>query len=129
MTKQTRNGRKWSCKTSCLACTFFSICKLLLDKKWKKLLPFAKVFSLANEVFFDFRESFLREIRPKNYYSRKFLWKISRLLDLAKVSAPKVCTINFSNMNPSALINLEMFFVCFSVIMMIWKRWTRLVEK
>ena len=51
------------------------------------MLPFAKVFSLANEMFFDFRESFLREIRPKNYYSRKFLSKISRFFDLAKVSA------------------------------------------
>ena len=36
MTKRTRIGRKQSCKTSCLACTFFSICKLLLDKKRKK---------------------------------------------------------------------------------------------
>ena len=67
---------------------FFSICKLLLDKKKKnkekkrKLLPFAKVFSLANEVFFD-----LREIRPKNYYSWKFLSKILRFFDLAKVFA------------------------------------------
>ena len=46
----------------------------------------AKVFFLANEEFFDFRESFLREIRPKNYYSRTFL--SSRFFDLAKVSAP-----------------------------------------
>ena len=52
-----------------------------------------KVFSLANEVFFDFRESFLREIRPKNYYSRKFLSKFSRFFDLAKVSAPKVISV------------------------------------
>ena len=40
--------------------------------------------------FFDFRESILREICPKNYYSRKFLSKISRFFDLAKVSAPKI---------------------------------------
>ena len=64
MTKRTRNGRKRSCKISCLACTFFSICKRLLDKK-KKIVA---ILSLANEVFFDFRESFLREIRPKNYF-------------------------------------------------------------
>ena len=43
---------------------FVNVC---LTKK-RKLLPFAKVISLANEVFFDFRESFLREIRPKNYF-------------------------------------------------------------
>ena len=79
MMKRAQNGRKRSCKTSCLAYTFFSICKLLLDKKKKKekkekkrkLLPFTKVFSLANEVFFFFCESFLHEIRPKDYYSRK----------------------------------------------------------
>ena len=56
-------------------------------KKKRKLLPFAKVFSLANEVFFYFCESFLRKILPKNYYSRKFLSKISQFSDLAKVSA------------------------------------------
>ena len=48
-------------------------------------------------MFFDFRECFLCEIRPKNYYSRKFLSKILRFFDLAKVSAPKV--INFFNEN------------------------------
>ena len=41
-------------------------------------------------MFFDFRESFKHEIRPKNYYSRKFLSKISRFFDPAKVSAPKL---------------------------------------
>lgn len=74
---------------------FFSICKLLLDKKRKKkkrkLLSFAKVFSLANEVFFDFSESFLRKIRPKNYYSGKFQdFLISRKFSLIKISTPKV---------------------------------------
>ena len=61
---------------------FLVFVKFCLTKKEKrkkrKLLLFAKVFSLANEVFFYFRESFLREIRPKNYYSRKFLSKISQ---------------------------------------------------
>ena len=67
---------------------FVSFCLTKKEKRKKrKLLPFAKVFSLANEVFFDFRESFLREICPKNYYSRKLLSKISRFFDLAKVSA------------------------------------------
>ena len=37
-------------------------------RKKRKLLPLAKVFSLANEVFFYFRESFLHEICPRNYY-------------------------------------------------------------
>ena len=65
---------------------FLVIVNFYLTKKEKrkkrKLLPFAKVFSLANEVFFD-----LREIRPKNYYSWKFLSKILRFFDLAKVFA------------------------------------------
>ena len=70
---------------------FVNFCLTKKEKRKKrKLLPFAKVFSLANEVFFDFRESFLCEIRPKNYYLRKFLSKTSRFFDLAKVSAFKV---------------------------------------
>ena len=70
---------------------FVNYCLTKREKRKKrKLLPFAKVSSLANEVFFDFGESFLRKIRPKNYYSRKFLSKISRFFDLAEVSAPKV---------------------------------------
>ena len=91
MTKRTRNGRKRSCKTSCLALLFLVVVNFYLTKKEKRkkinLLPFAKVFPLANEVFFDFHESFLREIRPKNYYSRNFLSKTSRFFDLPKVSA------------------------------------------
>ena len=91
MTKRTRNGRKRSCKTSCLALFFLVVVNFCLTKKEKRkkknLLPFAKVFPLANEVFFDFRESFLLEIRPKNYYSRKFLSKTSRFFDFPKVSA------------------------------------------
>ena len=64
---------------------FVNFCLTKKEKRKKrKLLPFAKVFSLANEVFFDFRESFLREIRPKNYHSRKFFL---RFFDFAKVSA------------------------------------------
>ena len=75
---------------------FVNFCLTKKEKeKKRKLLPFAKVFSLANEVFFDFRESFLREIRPKNYYSESFCKKfrdflILRKFLLAKVSAPKV---------------------------------------
>ena len=91
MTEQTRNGRKQSRKTSCLALLLLVVVNSCLTKKEKRkkinLLPFAKVFPLANEVFFDFHESFLREIRPKNYYSRNFLSKTSRFFDLPKVSA------------------------------------------
>ena len=48
---------------------FVNFCLTKKEKRKKReLLPFAKVFSLANEVFFDFHESFLHEIRPKNYY-------------------------------------------------------------
>ena len=49
-------------------------------KKKKKIVAIRESFSHANE-------SFLREIRLKNYYSRKFLSKISQFFDLAKVSA------------------------------------------
>ena len=69
-----------------LAYVNFCLTKKEKTKK-RKLLPFAKVFSLADEVFFDFRESFLREIRLKSYYSCKFFSKISRFFDFAKVSA------------------------------------------
>ena len=59
--------------------------------KKKKLLLFAKLFSLANKAFFDFRERFLRKIRPKNYYSGKFQdFLISRKFSLIKISTPKV---------------------------------------
>ena len=75
---------------------FVNFCLTKKEKRKKrKLLPFAKVFSLANKVFFDFRESFLREIRPKNEYSRKFLFRnflMSRKFLFAKVSTPKVVT-------------------------------------
>ena len=69
---------------------FVNFCLTKKEKRKKrKLLPFAKVFSL-----FDFCKSFLREIRPKNYYSRKFLLKISRFFDLAKVSAREsICSM------------------------------------
>ena len=103
MTKWAQNGRKRSCKTSCLAYTFFSICKLLLDTKKKKkkkenCCHSRKFFPLQMKCCF-FCESFLHEIRPKNYYSRKFLSKISwfflvKFL-LAKVSAPKVTLVDF----------------------------------
>ena len=56
-------------------------------KKKKKIVAIRESFSLANEVFFDFRESFLCEICPKNYYLRKLLSKLSQFFDLAKVSA------------------------------------------
>ena len=57
-------------------------------KKGKnKIVAIRESFSLTNEVFFDFHKSFLREIRHTNYYSQKFLSKISWFYDLAKVPA------------------------------------------
>ena len=80
---------------------FVNFCLTKKEKRKKrKLLPFAKVFSLANEVFFDFSDSFLLEIHPKNYYSRKLLSKtfvdflITQKFLLEKVSAPKVKHLN-----------------------------------
>ena len=67
----------------------FCLTKKEKRKKKRKLLPSAKAFSLANEVFFNFRKSFLREICPQNYYLRKFLSKILQFFDLMKVSARK----------------------------------------
>ena len=108
MTKRTRNGRKQSCKTSCLACTFFSICKLLLDKKRKKekkencchsrkflplqmkcFLIFAKVFYAKFVPQITIRESFYQKFRDF-LISPKFL--------LAKVSAPKVKASTYHSM-------------------------------
>ena len=68
---------------------FLVFVNFCFTEKEKKLLPFAKAFSVANEVLFNFRESFLREIRPKNYYLRNFLPKILQFFDLMKVSACK----------------------------------------
>ena len=87
MTKRTRNGRKRSCKTLCLAFPFFSIGNFCLTKKEKrKLLPFAKVFPLQIKCFLIFakvfyakfvpkvniRESFCQKFR-ESFSSRKFL--------------------------------------------------------
>ena len=68
---------------------FVNFCLTKKEKRKKNYLPFATAFSLANEVFFNFRESFFREIRPKNYYWCKFLSKILQFFDLMKVSARK----------------------------------------
>ena len=102
MTKWARNGRKQSCKTSCLACTFFSICKLLLDKKKKrkkrKLLPFTKVFSLANEVLFFLWKFFTRNSSQKLLFTKVFVKNFVIFFVkflLAKVSAPKVTLVDF----------------------------------
>ena len=103
MTKWAQNGRKRSCKTSCLAYTFFSICKLLLDTKKKKekkrkLLPFTKVFSLAKEVFFFCVKVFYMKFVPKiaipESFWQKFRDFFAKFL-LAKVSAPKVPLVDF----------------------------------
>ena len=76
MTKRTRNGRKRSCKTSCLACTFFSICKLLLDKKRKKK---KKKIVAIRESFFPCKWSVF-------WFSRKFFTRnSSQKLLFAKV--------------------------------------------
>ena len=100
MTKRTRNGRKQSCKTSCLACTFFSICKLLLDKKRKKkkkenCCHSRKFFPLQMKCFLIFAKVFYAKFVPKITIRDSFCQKfrdflISRKFLLAKVSAPKV---------------------------------------
>ena len=102
MTKRTRNGRKQSCKTSCLTCTFFTICKLLLDKKRKKkkkenCCHSRKFFPLQMKCFLIFAKVFYAQFVPKITIRESFCQKfrdffISRKFLLAKVSAPKVYT-------------------------------------
>ena len=60
----SRNGRKWSCKTSCLACTFFSICKLLLDQKRKKK---KKKIVAIRESFFPSQKLLFAKVFVKNF--------------------------------------------------------------
>ena len=71
--------------------SFLSIRKVLLDKnrkkKKKKIIAIHENFFPCKWSVFDFRESFLREIRPKNYYLETFLSKVSWFFDQAKVSA------------------------------------------
>ena len=103
MTKWAQNGRKRSCKTSCLAYTFFSICKLLLDTKKKKekkrkLLPFTKIFSLANEVLFFLWKFFTRNSSQKLLFTKVFVKNFVIFFVkflLVKVSAPKVTLVDF----------------------------------
>ena len=100
MTKRTQNVRRQSCKTSCLACTFFSICKLLLDKKRKKkkkenCCHSRKFFPLLMKCFLIFAKVFYVKFVPKITIRESFCQKfrdflILRKFLLAKVSAPKV---------------------------------------
>ena len=101
MTKWARNVRKQSCKTSCLACTFFSICKLLLDKKKKKekenCCHSRKFFPLQMKCFFCvkvFYMKFVPKITIPESFCQKFRDFFVQFL-LAKVSAPKVPLVDF----------------------------------
>ena len=114
MTKRTRNGRKRSCKTSCLTCTFFSICKLLLykkiKKKKKKIVAIREsFFPLQMKCFLIFAKVFYAKFVPKITIRENVCQKfrdflILRKFLLAKVSAPKVSfkyveweTLNWTN--------------------------------
>ena len=97
MTKQIRNGRKRSCKTSCLTFTFFNICKLLLDKKKKKenCCQSRKFFSLQIKCFLIFVKVLNVKFVPKITIHESFCQKfrdflIPRKFLFAKVSAPKL---------------------------------------
>ena len=106
MPKRSQNGRKKSCKTSCLACTFLSICKLLLDKKRKKkkkkenCCHSRKIFTLEMKCFLIFVKVFCAKFVPKITIRESFCQKfrdflISRKFLLAKVSAPEVYQLPF----------------------------------
>ena len=77
MTKQSRNERKRSCKTSCLVCTFFSICKLLLDKKRKNkkenCCHSGKFFPFQMKCFLIFAEVFTRNSSQKLLFAKVFV--------------------------------------------------------
>ena len=83
MTKRTRNGRKRSCKTSCLACTFFSIWKLLFDKtrkkKKKKIVAIRESF-FQMEFFLIFAKVFYAKFVPKITIRESFCQKFRDFL-------------------------------------------------
>ena len=84
MTKRTWNGRKRSCKTLWLACPFWVFVKFFLTKiekiKKRKLLPFVKIFSLANEVFLIFAKVFYAKFVPKTTIWKRFCQKFRDFL-------------------------------------------------
>ena len=106
MMKRTRNERKQSCKTWCLDCTFFSICKLLLYRKRKKkkrktIVAIRESFFPCKWSAFQFsRKFFTRNSSQKLLFAQVFAKKFCNFLIswkflLAKVSAPKVLESSF----------------------------------
>ena len=76
MTKWTPNGRKWSCKTSCLACTFLVFVNFCLTKKEKR----------KKKKIVAIRESFFPSKWSVFWFSRKFFTRnSSQKLPFAKV--------------------------------------------
>ena len=100
MMKRAWNGRKQSCKTWCLACNFFSICKILPHKKRKKKKKenycySQKFFPLQMKCFFIFAKVFYAKFVPKitireSFYQKFRGFLISRKFLFANVSAPNI---------------------------------------
>ena len=76
-----------------LVCVNFCLTK----KEKKNCCRSRKLFPLQMKCFLIFAKVFYSKIRPKNYYSRKFLSKNSRFFDLVKVSVPKVPLVDFTH--------------------------------
>ena len=77
---------------------FVNFCLTKKKRKKRKLLPFTKVFSLANEVFFFCVKVFYMKFVPKITIPESFCQKFRDFFVqflLAKVSAPKVPLVDF----------------------------------
>ena len=80
-------------------------------RKKRKLLALVKVFSLANEVFFDFRESFYAKFVPKITIRESFCQKFRDFLISGKFLPLKYNNNNRDDKTYDKLINVRIITV------------------
>ena len=123
MTKRTRNGRKRNCKTSCLARTFFSFCKRLLDKKKKKekkkiVAIHETCFSCKWSVFLFSRKFFTRNSSQKLLFAKVFVKNFAIFWSRENFCSRKFLPRNYYNnlekLPPSVLISIDFAISIFS---------------